>query len=278
MYLIEHDQVSNNYSCKKCLKNYKTRNGLWYHSLKCTTTTETTVDNDANNTTVVDETLKTLIVEVLKSNTALQQQNQDLQKNVLEQTLELQKNILEVLQKMQVQTTTASTNINNNNNNNKTTTFNMQVFLNEHCKDAMNLKEFVDSINPTVADLEMVGEKGFVDGLTNIIVTSLRATETHLRPIHCSDAKRTVMYVKENDKWEKESPRNERMRSFIQKVEHKNIRLLVEYCEANPDCLDPESPLNDHYLSLSAKATCATDEHIDKVISRIASEVVVDKK
>ena len=277
MYLIEHDQVSNNYSCKKCLKNYKTRNGLWYHSLKCTTTTETTVDNDANNTTVVDETLKTLIVEVLKSNTALQQQNQDLQKNVLEQTLELQKNILEVLQKMQVQTTTASTNINNNNNNNKTTTFNMQVFLNEHCKDAMNLKEFVDSINPTVADLEMVGEKGFVDGLTNIIVTSLRATETHLRPIHCSDAKRTVMYVKENDKWEKDGPQNDKLHYMVKNVEYKNIRQLTNYSALNPDCLDTDSPTNDYYLTLSITATGGTDDKVEKIIAKIANEVVVEK-
>jgi len=267
-YLSEHDQVNSIYSCKKCLKNYKTRNGLWYHSRKCTT--ETT-DTNANVTT--DETLKTLIGEILKSNAALQQQNADLQKTVMQQNQDLQKTVLEVLQKLQVPTT----NINNNNNNNKTTTFNMQVFLNEHCKDAMNLKEFVDKIQPTVADLEMVGEKGFVDGLTNIIVSSLRATETHLRPIHCSDVKRTVMYVKENDKWEKDGPQNEKVQYMVKNVEYKNIRQLSAYGAEHPDCFDSESPTNDYYLTLSQIATSGTDEKVEKVIIKIANEVQVDK-
>ena len=254
------------FTCTICGKEFKSRQSLWYHKTKCVEVPdEKLLKQPITNPTTIknniefyqnDANLQTLVLEIVKSNTELQKQKQ----------------FMDMFNSMQAAN---STTIHNNSHNK---TFNMQVFLNEHCKDAMNLKDFVDSIQLSLADLEMVGEKGFVDGISKIITCNLRATDVHMRPFHCSDVKREVMYVKENDKWEKESPRNERMRSFIQKVEHKNIRLLVEYCEANPDCLDPESPLNDHYLSLSAKATCATDEHIDKVISRIASEVVVDKK
>ena len=153
----------------------------------------------------------------------------------------------------------------------------MQVFLNETCKDAMNLKEFVDSIQLTLSDFEMVGKKGIVDGISNIIVGNLRLTDVCMRPIHCSDAKREVMYVKENDKWEKEGPGNEKLKHVVQKVEHKNIRLLVDYCNEHPDCMDPESPENDDYLRMSSIATSGTDEHLDKIITRIAKEVLIDK-
>ena len=141
----------------------------------------------------------------------------------------------------------------------------------------MNLKEFVDSIHLTLADFEMVGEKGIVDGLSSIIVKNLRATDMSLRPIHCSDAKREVMYIKDNDKWEKEGPRNDKLRNVVQNVEHKNIRLLVDYCKEHPDCMDPESPGNDYYLQMSSVATSGTDDHLDKIITNIAKEVVIDK-
>jgi hypothetical protein len=256
--LAEGENVIKTFLCEECKKIYKSKQALDYHNIKCFKKKEVVVESSEKD----EIHLKTLIAEILKNNAALQQQNQDLQKTVME-----------VLQKLQVPTT----NINNNNNNNKTTTFNMQVFLNEHCKDAMNLKEFVDKIQPTVADLEMVGEKGFVDGLTNIIVTSLRATETHLRPIHCSDVKRTVMYVKENDKWEKDGPQNEKVQYMVKNVEYKNIRQLSAYGAEHPDCFDSESPTNDYYLTLSQIATSGTDEKVEKVIIKIANEVQVDK-
>ena len=196
---------------------------------------------------------KTIIMDLVKSNT------------------ELQKQMLEVCKN--IQSTSTTTTINSNNK----TTFNMQVFLNETCKDAMNLKEFVDSIQLTLADFEMVGKKGIVDGISNIIVGNLNATDMCLRPIHCSDAKREVMYVKENDKWEKDGPRNDKLRHVVQNVEHKNIRLLVDYCKEHPDCMDPDSPENDNYLHMSSIATSGTDDHLDKIITRIAKEVLIDK-
>jgi hypothetical protein len=204
--------------------------------------------------------LNELILEIVKSNADLQKQ-----------CLEMQKQFMDVCKSNTTTTITQSS----NNSHNKT--FNMQVFLNEHCKDAMNLKDFVESIDLNLDDLELVGKKGFVDGISNIIICKLKDTEVHLRPIHCSDAKREVMYIKENNKWAKEGPKNENMRKFVQFIERKNIKLLGEYQEKYPDSRDIESPRNDHYVQLSLNATCATEEHLDKVISRIAKEVFIDK-
>ena len=211
-----------------------------------------------------------MILEVVKSNTDLQKQCMEFQK----QTQDLQKQVLDVCTKIQPFTANHQ-NIHNQNSHNKT--FNMQVFLNEHCKDAMNLNEFVDSIDLNLDDLESVGKNGFVDGIAAIINNKLRATEVHLRPIHCSDAKREVMYIKENNKWEKEGPKNENMRKFVQFIERKNIKLLGEYQEKYPESKDFESPLNDHYVHLSLTATSATTEHLDRVISKIAKEVLIEK-
>jgi hypothetical protein len=234
--------------------------------------------------------LKFLIVEIVKSNTELQRQCAEFQRQCADfqrQNQDMQKTVIDVCQKMQTASnvTTSPGNANNNmttttvisQNNNNNKTFNMQVFLNEHCKDAMNLTEFVDSIDLNLDDLESVGKAGFVDGISNIIIGKLRDTEVHLRPIHCSDAKREVMYIKENNKWNKEGPKNENMRKFVQYIERKNIKLLGEYQQKYPESRDYESPLNDHYVQLSLTATCATPEHLDKVISRIAKEVLIDK-
>jgi len=273
-------------TCEKCDKMYQTRAGLWKHNKSCfgekpktgvvpIDIASMTQDNDKF------QMLSNLVIEIVKSNTDLQRQCSEFQKQCLEvqlQNHELQKQVLDVCKLNQLGITTINTVHNNTTTtNNHKTTFNMQVFLNEHCKDAMNLKDFIDSMVLSLDDLELVGQKGFVDGISKIIVGNLRKTEIHLRPIHCSDAKREVMYIKENDKWEKEGPNNDNMRKFVQYIERKNIRLIGAYVEEHPDCMEPDSPFNDHYLMLTSKATCATEDHINKVISRIAKEVLIDK-
>ena len=235
------------------------------------------LDDNSDDNVVVDEDIKTevkapqqtldvitsLIVEMVKSNADLKQQ-----------CMEMQKQFFDMCTKMQPPTTNNNNNINTNINNK---TFNLQVFLNEHCKDAMNLKDFVDSIVLSLDDLELVGRKGFVDGIANIVIGKLEETDVHMRPIHCSDAKREIMYIKENNIWSKDGPNNDNMRKFVQYIERQNIRLLGTYIEENPDCMDSDSPLNDHYLRLTGNATCATEQHLDKVIKKIAKEVLIDK-
>jgi hypothetical protein len=267
------------FTCKICNKEYKSRHGLGYHIINCK---EKTVELTDSITTTSAEPLmdasgvRSMILEFLteinKQNNELHKQHNELQVKVM---TEMQTQFMEMFQKIQ---SPLNTTINHNQNSHNKTTFNMQVFLNEHCKDAMNLKDFVDSIQLTLADLDSVGERGFVEGISKIITNNLRKTDVHLRPIHCSDVKREVMYVKENNKWEKDSPQNDMIRDCIKKVEHKNIRLLIDYCLVHPDCTEPDSPYNDQYLKLTSTSTSGTDTMLDKIITRIANEVVVEKK
>jgi len=270
-------------SCE-CGKKYNHYSGLWRHKKTCkyvpvnieneATKTENKIltGNDLVEMLIKENAdFKTLILDIMKNNTELLHSNTQL----VNSNTELQKQMVEVCKSLQP-SINGNNNTSNTNSHNKTT-FNMQVFLNEHCKDAMNLNDFMDSIKLTFADLEMVNEKGVIDGLSNVIIKSLRATDKFMRPIHCSDAKRDVMYVKDNDKWEKDGPRNDKVRNMVKNVEYKNIRQLTTYGEVYPDSMDPDSPLNDHYLELSSSATSGTDEHVEKIIMRIAKEVVVDK-
>jgi len=256
--------------CAKCTKIYQTSSGLWKHSRTCNEEKEIVSEPVASHDAANNE----IILALIKENSDFKTLLMEMMKSVVQSNASIQNQILEVCKSNQQQ---SLTNIINNNNNNKTTTFNMQFFLNETCKDAMNLKDFVDSIQLTLADFQMVGEKGIIDGLSNILIKSLRATELNMRPIHCSDAKREVMYVKDNDKWEKDGPKNDKLRHVVKNVEHKNIRLLVDYCKEHPDFMDPESPGNDEYLRMSSVATSGTDDHLDKIITKLAKEVVVDK-
>jgi hypothetical protein len=264
------------FTCE-CGKMYNYRQSLYVHRKTCQESvllhTEDNMKKEepvaalANTNQMIELLIKEnsdfkgIIVELVRSNADLQKQMLEICKSI-QPSLNGNSNIL--------------TNNSNNNSHNKTT-FNMQVFLNETCKDAMNMKEFVDSIKPTLSDLEMVGEKGLVEGTSDIILKSLRAIEVNLRPIHCSDAKREVMYVKDDDKWEKDGPRNDKVRTMVKNVEYKNIRQLTTYGEVYPDSMDPDSPLNDQYLHLSTVATSGTDEHVEKIVTRLAKEVVVDK-
>ena len=146
------------------------------------------IDSSSNDIKVMTG----LMVEIVKSNSDLQKQNQDLQKQVLE-----------ICQK--IQQPTINTNSHNNNNNNKT--FNLHFFLNEECKDAMNMSEFIDSIKVKISDLESIGKLGYVEGMSNIIIKQLNDTDVNKRPIHCSDSKRETLYVKEENKWKKDTER-----------------------------------------------------------------------
>jgi glutaredoxin-related protein len=167
----------------------------------------------------------------------------------------------------------------NNHSNNKT--FNLQFFLNETCKDAMNIMDFVDSIKLQLADLENFGEIGYVNGISNIIVKNLKQLDVTERPVHCTDKKREVLYIKDENKWEKEDSENNKMRKVIKKVANKNIRLLQKFKEEHPDCGKSESKYSDQYNKLIVEAMGGSGdndiEKEDKIIKKIAKEVFVDK-
>jgi hypothetical protein len=172
--------------------------------------------------------------------------------------------------------------ISNNNINSNNKTFNLNVFLNEHCKDAMNITDFVDSLKLQLTDLENVGKLGFVEGISNIIVRNLKALDVHKRPVHCSDSKREIMYVKDENKWEKENDDKNKLRKAIKKIANKNSRLLPAFKEKHPDCTKSISPFSEQYNKLIIEAMGGSGnedyDNENKIIKKIAKEVVIDKK
>jgi hypothetical protein len=154
----------------------------------------------------------------------------------------------------------------------------MNMFLNEKCKDAMNMKDFVNSIQLNMTDLENVGRLGYVEGMSNIFIDNLQKTDIYKRPVHCSDVKRETIYVKENDQWEREEPDHPKMTNAVLAVEQKNVVLVNEWAKANPRCMNSNTRENETYFRLSKVVTDGEkDGNIDKVIRKVAKKVTIDK-
>ena len=166
----------------------------------------------------------------------------------------------------------------NNNTNNINNTFSMNMFLNEKCKDAMNMKDFVNSIHLNMTDLENVGRLGYVEGMSNIFIDNLQKTDIYKRPVHCSDVKRETLYVKDNNEWQRDGPEHEKMTNAILAVEHKNVILVNEWAKANPRCMNSNTRENEKYFKLSKIVTDGEkDGNIDKVIRKVAKKVTIEK-
>ena len=204
--------------------------------------------------------------------------DKDLIMMLIKENSELKNMVLDVCQKIQpLNNTINSHNINSNNK-----TFNLNVFLNETCKDAMNIMDFVDSIKLQLSDLENVGKLGYVQGISNIITTNLKALDVTQRPVHCTDNKREVLYVKDDDKWEKENEQNNKIRKAIKKVVNKNMVLIPQFKEAHPDCNKASSKYSDQYNKIIVESCGGSGdndlEKEDKIIRNIAKDVTIDKK
>jgi hypothetical protein len=251
-------KLSNIFECENCNKIYQTSSGLWKHTQKCQKNNVDSINNNSNEIT------PDLIIQIIKQNQELQKQNYDLQTQVLE----LCKNGI-------------NNNHSNNTNHSHNKTFNLQFFLNETCKDAMNIMDFVDSIKLQLTDLEKVGNIGYVEGISNIIVKNLNSLDETKRPVHCTDSKREVMYVKDEDKWEKENEEKKKLRKAIKHIAHKNTKLLREFKTKHPDCDKSDSRFSDQYNKLIIEAMGGKGdndiEKEDKIIKNIAKEVTIDK-
>ena len=203
--------------------------------------------------------------------------DKDLIMMLIKENSELKTMVLDVCQKIQPLNNTV--NSNNVNSNNKT--FNLNVFLNEHCKDAMNIMDFVDSLKLQLSDLESVGKLGFVEGISNIIVKNLKALDVHKRPVHCSDSKREVIYIRDENKWEKENEDKQKLRKVIKRIANKNSRLLSTFKEKHPDCIKSASLYSEQYNKLIIEAMGGSgNEDFDnenKIIKKIAKEVTINK-
>jgi len=243
--------LSNNFECEKCNRLYATASGLWKHHQKCIVGREiNTIVGDTN-----EPTDKELMMMILKDNS------------------ELKTIIMEVVKNGTMQNSHNTTNSHNK-------AFNLNFFLNETCKDAMNITDFVESIQLQLSDLERVGELGYVEGISNIIVKNLKDLDVTQRPVHCTDKKRETMYVKDEDKWEKDEE-NSKIKKVIKKVASKNQRLLPKFKEVHPDCMTYHSKYSDQYNKLIVESMGGSGdndtEKEEKIIRNISKIVSVDK-
>jgi len=247
-----NDDLSKKYTCGICDKGYNDRAGLWRHKKKCLPVEETQIQ---------DNIMMNLVVE-------LQKQNHEFQKQMLETLNEVCKN-------------NNSNVLNQCNINSNNKAFNLNVFLNEDCKDAMNVNEFIDSFNLQLSDFENVGNVGFVNGISDIIIKKLKALDISERPIHCTDQKRQVLYAKVIDKWEKEGDDNKILRRIIKCVAFKNSKNIQLFRDKYPDCMNWDSKHADRYQILRIESLGGlNNEDIDnenKIIRKIAKEILIDK-
>jgi len=248
-------KLSNDFCCEKCNKIYQTHAGLWKHKQKCNT-----FDNTIEKNEISDKELIMMLIN----------ENKEMKTLMLEQ----QNMIMKVIENGTHNTT------NNTHTNSHNKAFNLNFFLNETCKDAMNIMDFVDSIKLQLSDLEKVGELGYVEGISKIIVKNLKEMDVHKRPVHCTDKKRETMYVKDHDKWEKDEERL-KLHKVVRKVAFKNQNLIPKFKELHPDYNKYHSTTSDKYNKIIVESMGGPGdndyEKEEKIIQKISREVIVEK-
>ena len=282
-------KISTAYSCG-CGKIYKHHSSYYKHKQKCKINTslqdqslhlhdqslhlqhhslqDSSLQQDNVNLPIIQE----LVVSLMKQNNDMMKQNNDIMKDNIElkqMMNETQKKMLEVLDK-------GTHHITNNHIKNK---FNLNFFLNETCKNAMNISDFVNNIQLQLGDLEKIGEIGYVNGMSDIIVKNLNGMEVNKRPIHCTDKKRQTLYIKDENKWEKEDKETPKVKKVIQKISYKNMQQLVmDYQKKYPHCLDNDSESNDKYNDIISQICGNGDKEQDEIVKNISREIIVEKE
>ena len=251
--------VFKKYCCENCGKEYAERTGLWRHKKKCNIS-----DSDSNfseeyktNNNTINGLTEQLVIELVKQN----------------------KELLEIVKNGTHNNNSVNT-TNNTHTNSHNKAFNLQFFLNETCKEAMNIGEFVDSLKIQLSDLENVGENGYIEGISNIIVKNLKELDVTKRPVHCTDKRRETVYIKDNNIWEKDEDKS-KMHKLIKKVAFKNVNMFQKFKEKHPDCLNYKSKYNDQYNTIIYESMGGKGDDDDikneKIIKNILKEVVVNK-
>jgi len=246
------EQKNRQYKCNTCNKMYAARNSLWYHEKKCVSeNTDISLNNSEN-----------LINYLMKENAEFKQLLIDQNK----QMVELAKNAGH----------------NNNNNTTNNNSFNLNMYLNETCKDALNIMDFVNQLQVGIKDLEETGRLGFANGISQIFINGLKQIDINNRPVHCSDLKREILYIKNNNEWNKEDGERKVLTSAIKHVVNKNIKQIPEWTKVHPDFNDSDSKQNDRYLqivmeSMSGSSQEEANKNYNKIIKNIAKETVIEK-
>jgi len=274
----EITEIAIEYKCNECNKLYKSNSGLWKHVKICKINQAESIKDASIKDEGINDASNNVILLLINENKELINDNKDFKNMIMELVKtnnDLQKQMVDVCQKIQPGNTTINNTNTNTNSHNKT--FNLQFFLNEECKDALNMSEFINSIQLKISDLENIGKNGYIEGMSNIIIKHLNDTDMYKRPVHCSDAKRETLYIKEENKWEKDTQETKQMLTAVRGVNKKNYQLLTTWKETHPKCMDSKSNQSDEYMKIMSKVMDGDEENINKVIKKVAKEVVIDK-
>jgi len=271
-------------ACCDCGKHYKNKSSLCKHAKKCGSKI-----TKANKIELTPKLAKNeILLEFIKQSQEMQnfliKQNEEYKQNMHQQNEEHKRQIIELTKNQMVLTNSHNTTNNNTTNNttNNNQQFNLQFFLNETCKDAINIMDFVESLKLQVSDLEETGKLGYIDGITRIFVNGLKELDLHKRPIHCTDIKRETVYVKDHDAWEKENSEKSKLKTAVNKISQLNLKQLKKWQEENPEYEDLSSKQNDEFIHLSTQAIGSytqedREKNTNKILKNVLKEVVLDK-
>jgi hypothetical protein len=248
-----------------CGKSYSTKSGIWKHKKSCAIITPTT-----NNEKIVE---KMDVYDLVKY---LMKENSELKTLLVDQTNKLSDVTMELVKNGVGNTTNNNNSTNHTNSHNKA--FNLNFFLNETCKNAMNITDFVDSIKLQLSDFMDIGELGYVEGISNIIVKNLNSLDETIRPIHCTDQKRETFYVKDENIWEKDDGEKKKIQKVIRNVSFKNENLMKTYKETYPDYNNPDSHRSDQYSKIMIEAMDCKEESREKIIRNISKATIIKNK
>ena len=260
----ENAEIINNFICE-CGKEYKHRQSLWTHKKTCSYQINNNLLLETNESQLFEQNMS----------------DKEIIKMLIKENSEFKNLILEIVKK-DTQPINNSNNSNNTNCNNVNNSFNLQFFLNEKCKDAINISDFVDNIKLQLTDLETTGRVGYVDGVSKILIKNLNELDTYSRPIHCSDLKREVLYIKDNDEWTKETDDKPLLKNAIKQVANKNIKQISEWTNLYPDCRNSDSKKNNQYLnivmnSMSGGSNEEQTNNLLNIVKNVTKVVAIDK-
>lgn len=278
--IIEKQQIPQSiravaHICSACNKRYASRGSMWKHKQKCIEpiidVVEPTIIQPIvpkTDTSITNE----MVLELIK-------QNKELQSALVEQSAA----IMEQNTKLVEMSSKGSTHITNNNNTTNNNQFNVSFFLNEQCKNAVNIIDFVNSLQVQIQDLEKTGKLGYVEGISSIFLKGLRQLNVYERPIHCTDLKRETLYVKDKDSWEKDDADKAKLKMAIKHIARKNLKTLPKWQEVNPDFVTLDTKENNEYLkialnSLGGQTEEEEEKFTDKIIRNVLKDVLIDKK
>jgi hypothetical protein len=258
------------------------REGMWKHSKKCTSAPKENIFIPVDDIPS-DEPIKNYIMSLVKQNAELK--NMFIQQHTELQEIREQNNQIQTLISEQPAQITNVNNIQNIQNNNKTINnqFNLTVFLQERCKDALNMSQFIDTLQINTQSVEYTGAHGYVNGITKIFMDGLNQLDIHERPIHCTDLKRETLYIKENDKWEKDTEEKAKFKHALATVVNRNVAQVSHWEKENPRSQIPETEEYEFYFdivrqSLGGGNHDVTARNNDKILRAIAGKVYLDKK